>query len=52
VLERRNADVSEEQRRQRARAAIRSLKSDDAWQDWLRQLRDSAHIEYRAEPAH
>ncbi len=49
VLERRNADVSEEQRRQRARMALRAIKSDDAWQDWLRQLRDSAHIEYRAE---
>ncbi|HEY5995263.1 MAG TPA: peptidylprolyl isomerase [Gallionellaceae bacterium] len=52
VLERRNADVSEEQRRQRARMALRSIKSDDAWQDWLRQLRDSAHIEYRGETAH
>jgi peptidyl-prolyl cis-trans isomerase SurA len=51
VLERRNADVSEEQRRQRARMALRSIKSDDAWQDWLRQLRDGAHIEYRTETA-
>jgi peptidyl-prolyl cis-trans isomerase SurA len=49
VLERRNADVSEEQKRQRARMAIRSIKSDDAWQDWQRQLRDNAHIEYRTE---
>lgn len=49
VLERRNADVSEEQRRQRARMALRAIKSDDAWQDWLRQLRDGAHIEYRTE---
>jgi peptidyl-prolyl cis-trans isomerase SurA len=47
VLDRRNADVSEEQKRNRARFALRSIKSDDAWQDWLRQLRDSAHVEYR-----
>jgi len=51
VLERRNTDVSQEQKRQQARLAIRSIKSDDAWQDWLRQLRDRAHIEYPAEPA-
>ena len=49
VLERRNTDVSQEQRRQQARLAIRSVKSDEAWQDWLRQLRDSAHVEYRGE---
>lgn len=47
VLERRNADISEEQKRQQARAAIHSFKSDEAYQDWLRQLRDRAYIEYR-----
>lgn len=47
VLERRNADISEEQKRQQARAAIRAFKSDEAYQDWLRQLRDRAYIEYR-----
>ncbi|MDP1634200.1 MAG: peptidylprolyl isomerase, partial [Gallionellaceae bacterium] len=47
VLERRNADVSEAQKRQRARNAIRTFKSDEAFQDWLRQLRDRAFIEYR-----
>jgi peptidyl-prolyl cis-trans isomerase SurA len=46
VLERRNADVSVEQKRQRARNAIRTFKSDEAFQDWLRQLRDRAFIEY------
>lgn len=49
VLERRNTDVSVEQKKQRARNAIRSFKSDEAWQDWLRQLRDRAFIEYRDE---
>jgi len=47
VLGRRNTDVSDEQKHQRARMAIMRMKSDDAWQDWLRQLRDNAHIEYR-----
>jgi len=47
VLERRNADVSEQQQKQQARNAIRAYKSDEAYQDWLRQLRDRAFIEYR-----
>lgn len=47
VLGRRNADVSEEQKRMQARAAIQSFKSDEAYQDWLRQLRDRAYVEYR-----
>lgn len=46
VLERRNTDVSVEQKRQQARNAIRAVKSDEAFQDWLRQLRDRAFIEY------
>jgi peptidyl-prolyl cis-trans isomerase SurA len=46
VLERRRTDVTEEQKRQRARLAIRSVKSDEGYQDWLRQLRDRGFIEY------
>ena len=49
VLERRNADVSAEQKKQQARNAIRTFKSDEAYQDWLRQLRDRAYVEYRLE---
>ena len=49
VLERRNTDVSEQQKRQQARMAIGSFKSDEQYQDWLRQLRDRAFIEYRLE---
>ncbi len=49
VLERRNADVSVEQKKQQARSAIRTFKSDEAYQDWLRQLRDRAYVEYRLE---
>jgi peptidyl-prolyl cis-trans isomerase SurA len=47
VLERRDTDISAEQKKQQARQAIRAYKSDDAYQDWLRQLRDRAFIEYR-----
>jgi len=47
VLERRNADVSEQQARQEARIAIGTLRSDEKFQDWLRQLRDQAFLEYR-----
>ncbi|MGB8516746.1 MAG: hypothetical protein WCD45_02540 [Gallionella sp.] len=46
VLERRNTDVSEQQKRQQARLAIGMLKSDEQYQDWLRQLRDRAFVEY------
>jgi len=47
VLGRRDADVSVEQKRQQASLAIRSFKSDEAYQEWLRQLRDRAFIDYR-----
>ncbi|TAJ77237.1 MAG: molecular chaperone SurA [Gallionellaceae bacterium] len=47
VLERRNTDVSVEQKKQQARNSIRAFRSDEAFQDWLRQLRDRAFVEYR-----
>jgi len=47
VLGRRNTDVSVQQKRQQARIAIGTFKSDELYQDWLRQLRDRAFIEYR-----
>ena len=49
VIERRNADVSVEQKKQQARMAIRGFKSEEAYQDWLRQLLDRAYVEYRLE---
>ena len=49
VLERRNTDVSVQQQRQQARVAIGAFKSDELYQDWLRQLRDRAFVEYRLE---
>jgi peptidyl-prolyl cis-trans isomerase SurA len=49
VLERRTEDASAERRRQLARQALRERKSDEAYQDWLSQLRDRAYVEYRLE---
>ena len=49
VLERRASDVSPERRRQQARQALRERKSDEAYQEWLRQLRDQAYVELRLE---
>ena len=49
VLERRVQDVSQDRARAVARQALRERKSDEAYQDWLRQLRDRAYVEYRLE---
>lgn len=49
VLERRVADVSSDRKRLDARRVLRERKSDEAYQDWLRQLRDRAYVEYRLE---
>jgi peptidyl-prolyl cis-trans isomerase SurA len=47
VLERRQADVSGERKRQEARLILRERKADEAYQEWLRQLHDRAFVEYR-----
>ena len=47
VLERREKDVSAERQRAVARQAIRERKLDEAYQDWLRQLRDRTYVENR-----
>jgi peptidyl-prolyl cis-trans isomerase SurA len=49
VLERRVHDVSDDRRRLMARAALRERRSGEAYQDWLRQLRDRAYVELRLE---
>ena len=49
VLERRNEDMSKERQRLAARQALRARKSDEAYQEWVRQLRDRAYIEFRTE---
>jgi len=47
VQERRAADVSAERQRLQARMALRERKADEAYQDWLRQLRDRTYVELR-----
>lgn len=47
VLERKTNEVSQERQRLLARQAIRERKLEEATQDWLRQLRDRAYVEYR-----
>ncbi|CAN5480894.1 peptidylprolyl isomerase [soil metagenome] len=47
VMERKVDDVSKERLRLSARLAIRERKLEEATQDWLRQVRDRAYVEYR-----
>ena len=47
VQERREKDVSADRQRAVARQAIRERKLDEAYQDWLRQLRDRTYVENR-----
>lgn len=47
LLERRAADASSERKRIEARRALLDRKGDEAYQEWLRQLRDRAYVELR-----
>jgi len=47
VEARRVQDVSDERKRNAARNALRERKADEAFEDWLRQLRDRTYVEYR-----
>jgi len=47
VLERREQDVTQERQKLLARQAIRERKAEEAFQDWVRQIRDSAYVELR-----
>jgi peptidyl-prolyl cis-trans isomerase SurA len=47
VLERRSSEVSPERRRLQARQVLRERKADEAYQEWLRQLRDSTYVELK-----
>jgi len=49
VIERRKADMSSERKRMEVRRVLRDRKSDEAFQEWVRQLRDRAYVEYRLE---
>ena len=47
VLERRKTDASGDRQRKEATLILRERKADEAYQEWLRQLRDRAFVEYR-----
>jgi peptidyl-prolyl cis-trans isomerase SurA len=49
VLERRKQDVTVDRARAEAMTAIRQRKADEAFQDWVRQVRDKAFVEIRAD---
>lgn len=47
VVQRRSDELSDERKKAAARQAIRARKADEAYQDWLRQIRDRAFVENR-----
>ncbi len=49
VLERKSDDVSKEKMRAAARQVIRDRKMEEATEDWSRQVRDRAYVEFRLE---
>jgi len=49
VLERREQDMSKDRQKLAARQAIRQRKSEEQWQEWVRQQRDKTYVEYRLE---
>ncbi|MFU2485838.1 peptidylprolyl isomerase [Thauera sp. WH-1] len=49
VVERRLQDVTDERKRNAARQALRERKAAEAYEDWLRQLRDSTYVDLRLE---
>jgi peptidyl-prolyl cis-trans isomerase SurA len=51
VLERRTDESPIERNRLAARQALRERKSDEVYQEWLRQLRDKTYVEVRLEEA-
>ena len=49
LLERRSQDMSKESARIQARQQIKMRKSEEAYQDWLQELRDRSFVELRLE---
>lgn len=47
VQDRRTQDITAERQRDQARMALRQRKSDEAFQDWVRQARDRAYVEIK-----
>ncbi len=49
VMERRTQDMTREGQRMNARKTLRDRKTDEDYQEWVRQLRDRAYVEQRLE---
>jgi len=49
VVERKTEDASMERKRIAAKQALRERKIEEATEEWLRQLRDRAYVDYRIE---
>ncbi|WP_409030191.1 peptidylprolyl isomerase [Janthinobacterium sp. CG_23.3] len=49
VRERKSDDVSKEKQRNLARNALRERKLEEATEDWQREVRDRAYVEFRAD---
>ena len=49
VLERRQQDVTQERDQADARQQIQARKTDERYEQWVRQLRDEAYIDYRVD---
>lgn len=49
VEERRTQDITAERQRDQARIALRQRKSDEMFQDWVRQQRDRTYVEIKLE---
>ena len=49
VLERRVQGASDENKRNAARMALRNRKTEEAFNNWLREQRDSAYVDIRLE---
>jgi peptidyl-prolyl cis-trans isomerase SurA len=47
VEERRTQDITTERQREQARLALRQRKSDEMFQDWVRQQRDRTYVEIK-----
>jgi peptidyl-prolyl cis-trans isomerase SurA len=49
VVERKSEDVTQQKERNAARMVVRDRKLQEAMEDWVRQVRDRAYVEFREE---
>jgi len=49
VLGRRKQDITDTRRRDQARTELRKRKSDEQFEDFIRQIRDRAYVEYKVD---